>query len=179
MGVEPPEDDCEPSEASSEHASDPDGGDAPSHEDVPVDRERLCLVASGARERDAAGAASKVTEALAQYLLCAEQRVMNQTEYMCVSVLDELERHRASTESLISLFADRLRQQEEGLNGFRTELGVAIARLDRQADLIRSLNEAQGRDTALWRQFLEVIRHLAAVHESAPVASHPTSLVKK
>ena len=160
-------------------AGDTAGWDEPSHEMAPGDTSRPRLISIRETDRDAVEPAANVTDALAQYLLSAERRVLQQAEKVRASMLDDLERQRASVESLCALFADRLRQQEEGLSALRTELEVAIERLDRQADLLRLLNEAQGRDAALWCQVLDVVRQLAAIIESPPVAPDPGSPIKK
>jgi len=155
------------------------GWDEPSQEMAPGDKGRPRLISIRKTDRDAVGPAANVTDALAQYLLSTERRILHQAEKVRASMLDDLERQRASIESLCALFADRLRQQEEGLASLRTELEVAIEQLNRQADVIHSPNEAQGRDAALWCQVLDLVRQLADIIESPPPAPDPGWPIKK
>lgn len=123
------------------------------------------------REQAAAQLAAALTGALAEFILDAERQVLNRADRVRASTLDDLERQRTNVESLIGMFAERLRQQEEGLSSLHSELEEAIERLSRHADVIRFLSEAQAHQAALLGQLLAVLRQLAKTIGSPP--AHP------
>jgi len=121
------------------------------------------------REQAAVQLAASLTDAVVQYLLFAERRVLNQADKIRASMLVDLERQRASVESLIGLFAERLRQQEE-LSSMQELIAVPNERLDRHADAIRSLSEVQSRQTAMLSQVHEILKRLEAAVGGLPTA---------
>ena len=114
------------------------------------------------REQIASQLAASLTDAFSQVLLNAERRTLNQSDKVRATMLDDLERQRANIESLIGLFAERLRQQEDTLAVLKEQVAGASARLDRQAEGIRSLSETQEQNAQLFRQFLDVLERLNA-----------------
>ena len=122
-----------------------------------------------ARDRDQAAVqlAASLTDAIAQYLLFAERRVLNQADKIRASMLVDLERQRASVESLIGLFAERLRQQED-LSSLQELIAVPNERLDRHANAIRTLSEVQSHHAALLGQVREVLKRLEATAGGPP-----------
>ncbi len=137
---------------------------------VAGDRVGLRVVSPGVREQAAHQLAASLTGAVAEFLLDAEKQALNRAERVHASTLDDLERQRASVESLIAMFADRLQQQEVGLSSVHEELEGALARLDWHAEAIRSLDEAQAYHVALLGQLLDVLRLLVeAVKSTAPL----------
>ena len=122
------------------------------------------------REQAAVQLAASLTDAVVQYLLFAERRVLNQADKVRASMLVDLERQRASVESLIGLFAERLRQQEE-FSSLQELIAVPNERLDRHADAIRSLGEVQSHQTAMLGQVHEILKRLEAAVGGPPTAS--------
>jgi len=114
------------------------------------------------REQEAGWLAGSFTDALEQYLLNAEGRVRDHADKTCASLRNDLERQRSNIESLVGLFAQRLRHQEEGLFLLQKMVEDTIGRLDRQADLIRSMNEREVRRTDALMEVLRLLRASAA-----------------
>ncbi len=104
--------------------------------------------------------AAVLADLIAKSFLSAEQHVLTQADKVRAGMLDDLERQRAGLESIVGLFAQRLRQQEEGLSGLQSELGSLVKRLDRQAQAIRSLGEVQARHAELLARMMEVLKLL-------------------
>lgn len=142
------------------------GGDEAGQETAVADKERPHLISPPERERDAARLAGAVGDAFTQYLLNAEKRILNQTDKVRASMLDDIERQRANVESLIGLFAERLRQQEDGLSAVQRDSIEADERLDRQAEAIRSISQTQAQQMALVKQILELLKRSGASTES-------------
>ena len=127
----------------------------------------LRVVSAGVREQTARQLAASLTGAVAEFLLDTEKQALNRAESVRASVLDDLERQRASVEKLIGMFADRLQQQEAGFSSLQQELEGVMARLDRHTEAIRYLDEAQARHVALLSQLLDVFRLLVETAKSA------------
>jgi hypothetical protein len=144
------------------------GGESGARDDQPSgDRLRPHAVLARDRDQAAVQLAASLTDAIAQYLLFAERRVLNQADKIRASMLVDLERQRASVESLIGLFAERLRQQED-LSSLQESIAIPNERLDRHADAIRSLSEVQSHHTALLGQVREVLKRLEATAGGPP-----------
>ena len=82
------------------------------------------------------------------------------------SALDDLERQRASVERLMGLFAERLGQHEDTLSTLQEDSSEAVERLDRQAEAIRSISQAQAQQMALVKQILELLKRFGTSTES-------------
>lgn len=147
---------------SDERGGVPRGSGEALHETPATDKDRPHLVSPRAPEQDAAQLAATLVGALASYLLDAEKRALHQTDKVCVSVLDDFERQRASVESLIGVLAERLGQQDNELSALQRDSRRATERLDRQAEAIRSISYVQEQQFALVKQILELLKHLEA-----------------
>jgi hypothetical protein len=148
------------------------GSEEALHETAATDKDRPHLVSPREPEKDAAQLAATLVEGFESYLLNAERRVLNQTDQVCVSLLDDFERQRASVESLIGVLAERLGQQDKDLSALQRELRKATERLDRQAEAIRSVSYAQGQQIALVKQILGLLKHheASAQNETGPAS---------
>lgn len=122
------------------------------------------------REQAAVRLAASLTEAVADFLLDAEKLVSLRADKIRASTLEDLERQRANVESLIGLFADRLREHEESVSSLKAEVAGLRSRLDSHAEALRSLDAIQARNSIAFSQVLEVVRHLAAALENPPPA---------
>jgi hypothetical protein len=144
-----------------------------------ADNSGLRVVSPRDREQSAARLATSLNDAFAECLLSAERRVLDRADRVRASMLDDLERQRANIESLISLFAERLRRQEEGLSSSQEMIARSNQRLEAHADAIRSVSDAQARQANLLSQILEVLVRLggraggpAAAEWDEPVEPH-------
>ena len=135
-----------------------------------ADTSSLRVVSPRDREQSAARLATSLHDAFAEYLLSAERRVLDRADRVRASTLDDLERQRANIESLISLFAERLRRQEEGLSSAKELIARSEKRLEAHAEAIRSVNDWQARQAILLGQILEVLLQLGGRAGPPPVA---------
>lgn len=147
---------------SDERGSVPRGSDGALHETAATEKDLPHLVSPREPEQDAAQVAATLVEVLEFYLQNSERRALHQTDEVCVSLLDDFERQRASVESLIGVLAERLGQQDNDLSALQRDSRKATERLDRQAEAIRSISQAQAEQFALVKQILELLKHLEA-----------------
>lgn len=125
-------------------------------------RSGLRLVQQADTEQSAVQLAASLTEAVARFLLDAERLATSRAERIRAAALEDLERQRTNVNSLISMFAERLRQQEEGLVSQRQAVLHLGDRLGRHAEALHALREAQEQTLALLSESLAVLRLLGA-----------------
>ena len=143
-------------------------GEQPSEDSATDERLGPRVVWPRGRERAAVQLAGSLTEAVAQLLQKAEKQVVSRAEQIRVSTLDDLEKQRASVESLIGLFAERLREHEAGVSALQEEMAGVHARHVRHAEALRAISDAEARQLTLLGQLLTVLQRLAAVTETPP-----------
>ncbi len=119
--------------------------------------------------------AESLTEAVANFLLDVERLASSRAERLRSTTLEDLERHRSNVNSMMTMFAERLREQEESLLLQAQVLSELSGRLGRHAEILLTLKEAQERQLDILSQSLAVLRLLgapaggrAAGHSPAP-----------
>jgi hypothetical protein len=117
------------------------------------------------REQAVFQEAEHLAEAVAQFVLDWEQEVLSRAEKVRVATAIDIEKQRASVESLVGLLAERLRRHEEVLSSIQEQLQATHLRLTAHADAFRSLSAMQAHHDALLSQFREVLRSLRDVVE--------------
>lgn len=119
------------------------------------------VVPQSDRDEIASKLAGCLTEAIAEFLECAERRLLHHSDGVRVDMLGGLESQRANVESLVKMFAEQLQQQQVTLSFFREELNTVRGMLNRHTEAIVSLSEAQAHQVALLHQLVDVLRGMA------------------
>jgi DNA repair exonuclease SbcCD ATPase subunit len=112
--------------------------------------------------------AEELVENLAQSLSIGENRVLEWVEKILAALWEDLERQGSSTRSLAGTLEERLQPLEEALFSLQDAMREHAARLDQQAQTIRSTSEAQAGHAAMIGQLLEVLRRLVSSAECPP-----------